>query len=159
MRSIIVAALRHQGFEQANARSYARSSELIWVVWPRKARFSRWFSIEVGALSRELTPDLEYPTYDECHFLCDYAFIGERVPDAAKGTRFDDHRSYFSMALVVDEDRISDTERREAIEFATADLGTLTSTVTTMQAFGAWRATEAPDSFLHVALRRLIVAG
>ncbi len=159
MRSIILAALRHQGFEQTSARSYARSPELIWVVWPRKARFSRWFSIEVGVLSTELTPDLEYPTYDECHFLSDYAFIGERVPEAAKASRFDDHRSYFSMALVVDDDRISDTERREAIEFAAADLGTLTSTVTTVQAFGTWRATEAPDSFLHVALRRLLTAG
>jgi len=159
MRSAILAALRHQGLEQTNARSYARSAELIWVVWPQKARYSRWFSIDVGLLSRELTPDLMHPTYDECHFLCDYAFIGERVPEAAKGSRFDDHRSYFTMALTVDDERISDTQRREAVEFAAADLGTLTATVTSMQAFGPWRATQAPDSFLHVELRRLLTAG
>lgn len=158
MRSAIVSALRRHGFEQARSCLYLRSDELVWVVWPKKGRSIPWFCIDVGLLSRELSPDMEYPTYHECHFLTDYAFIGARVPDAAAGSRYRDHRSYFTRVLTLDDDRIDDDERREAIEFAAADLSAIASSVSTLKSFGPWRTTEAPDSYLHTDLRRLLLA-
>jgi hypothetical protein len=120
MRTAIVSALR---------RLRAGGTELVRAVagaglgdQPRKGRSTPWFSIDVGQLSARMRPDVAYPAYTECHFGTDYAFIGERIPAVAVGSRFDDHRPYLTIALTIDNDRISNSERKEPTQFAAADL-------------------------------------
>jgi hypothetical protein len=59
-------------------------------------------------------------------------FLGNSVPAAAEGTRFNDHRSYFTMAFDLDHGLIPDEERWAAVSFAAHDLANLMNSVKTI---------------------------
>jgi hypothetical protein len=54
--------------------------------------------------------------------MIEYPMLGNAVPPAAAGSRFDDHLSYFTMAFDHKHDLISEDERSTAYAFMARDL-------------------------------------
>jgi hypothetical protein len=150
-------SLRAAHFERDGSAYHRRSDELIWVVEPERRRGEAKWSFRIGCLSRALAPGIESPHDNECHLTSDYVFFGDSVPGGAAGTRFDDHRSYFTMAFDLDHDLISDDERRAAVTFAAEDLAERMSAVKTIGDLCEFlRRKSLVNAFIHRALKELI---
>ncbi len=144
-------------FRRDGSAYHWRSDELVWVVEPERRRGEAKWSFRIGCLSRALEPGKESPRENECHLTSDYVFFGDSVPDAAVGTRFDDHRSYFTMAFDLDHDLISDEERRAAVLFAAQDLAKRMGAAKTIGDIAELlRRKILVNAFVHRDLRALI---
>lgn len=150
-------SLQEAQFRRDGTAYHWRSEQLIWVVEPERHRGEAKWSFRIGCLSRALAPGKESPHDNECHLMSDYVFFGDSVPDAAAGTRFDDHRSYFTMAFDLDHGLISDEERRMAVLFAARDLADRMGAVGTIDDLaGLLRRKELVNAFVSRDLKELM---
>jgi len=154
---LIGESLQAAQFKRDGTAYHWRSEQLIWVVEPERRRGEAKWSLCIGCLSRALEPSEESPHENECHLISEYVYFGESVPEAAVGTRFDDHRSYFTMAFDLDHDLISDEERRAAVLFAARDLAERMGAVRTVDDLaGLLRRKELVNAFVHRDLKELM---
>ena len=118
---------------KGRSRWYARSAELVWVAQLDRYSARPWGLIS-GAVVRAWSPDDGWPQYADAHLFQDYTLYGGGVPAAAMQSRFDDHRSYFTMIMDHTHSLVSDHERLEAVDFMARDVAALFRRVTTLDA-------------------------
>jgi hypothetical protein len=135
IRHLVVTAMDAAGMSRARgARWFVTSDELTWVFeLDRGAAWSRR-AMTVGAAVRAWTGDEAIRRANNGHVVVDYALFGSAVPDEAVGTRFDDHRSYFTMMFDHMHDLVTVDERLRSFEWMAKDLGHLTHEHTTVDA-------------------------
>ena len=76
----------------------------------------------IGIVVREQQPGLTAPRHNDGEVMIEYPMLGDAVPPAAAGSRFDDHLSYFTMAFDHKHGLISEDERSAAYAFMAGDL-------------------------------------
>lgn len=86
------------GIDRARgARWFVMSDEITWIFeMDRGASWSRW-AMTVAAAVRAWLADETGSRAHNGHVIVDYSLLGSGVPPEVTGTRFDDHRSYFTM--------------------------------------------------------------
>jgi len=124
-------ALARQG---RRARWCAESDELVWVFELDRGRAWSPWTMMVGGAVRERLEVEGIPTVADCHAQIEYALMPSGIPDAAIGTRFNDHRSFFTMVFDHKHDLVPDDVRREAFAYMAADLQELPVRLATLHA-------------------------
>jgi hypothetical protein len=71
----------------------------------------------VGIVVREWHAGLDAPRHQDGDVMIQYPMLGDAVPPTAAGSRFDDHRSYFTMVFDHHHDLADEDERRAAFAF------------------------------------------
>jgi hypothetical protein len=123
LRRLVTEAFRVSPFERVAAgRWRARTGELIWVFDLDRGRSWSAWAVMVGVVVREWHPALAAPRHNDGDVMIEYPMLGDAVPRAAAGSRFDDHRSYFTMVFDHRHDLTSEQERRSAFTFMVEDL-------------------------------------
>jgi hypothetical protein len=113
-------------FERVAAgRWQARTEELIWAFDLDRGRSWSAWSVMVGIVVRQWHGGLAVPRHQDGDVVVEYGVLGDAVPPAAAGSRFDDHRSYFTMVFDHRHDLADEDERRAAFAFMAADLARL----------------------------------
>jgi hypothetical protein len=126
IRKLVAEAFRAGPFERVAAgRWQARTEELIWAFDLDRGRSWSAWSVMVGIVVREWHAGLAVPRHDNGDVMVEYAALGDAVPPAAAGSRFDDHRSYFTMVFDHRHDLAGEDERRAAFAFMAGDLARL----------------------------------
>jgi hypothetical protein len=116
------------------SRWHIASRELTWVIeLDRGASWSPW-ALALGCAVRSWRADDDVPRVAGCDVQIDYAMLPSGVPDAALGTRFDDHRSYFTMVFQHAHDLVDDGERIEAFQYCADDVRGLATRLATVAA-------------------------
>jgi hypothetical protein len=119
-------AFRAAPFERVSAgRWQARTEELIWAVELDRGRSWSAWSVMVGIVVREWHAGLVVPRHNDGDVMVEYSALGDAVPPAAAGSRFDDHRSYFTMVFDHRHDLAGEDERRAAFAFMAGNLARL----------------------------------
>ncbi len=126
IRRLAAEAFGAAPFEPVSAgRWQARTEELIWAVdLDRSRSWSAW-SVMVGIVVRERHAGLAVPRHNDGDVMVDYSALGDAVPPTAAGSRFDDHRSYFTMVFDHRHDLAGEDERTAAFAFMAGDLARL----------------------------------
>jgi hypothetical protein len=123
IRRLAAEAFRAAPFERVSAgRWQARTDELIWAVDLDRGRSWSAWSVMAGILVREWHGGLVAPRHNDGDVIVEYSALGDAVPPAAAGSRFDDHRSYFTMVFDHRHDLAGEDERRAAFAFMAGDL-------------------------------------
>ena len=123
VRRLVTEAFRASPFERVAAgRWQARTDELIWAFDLDRGRSWNPWAVMIGIVVRERHPGLAAPRHNDGEVMIEYPMLGDAVPPAAAGSRFDDHQSYFTMAFDHKHDLISADERSAAYAFMTGDL-------------------------------------
>ena len=89
----------------------------------------------------------------------DYVLHDSGVPDAAPQSRFDDHRSYFTMIMDHRHTLVPDLERSQAVDFMARDLATLFRRVATLDALASAVRSGEVGGFVDRRLRQLAHGG
>lgn len=113
------------------------SDDLTWIFeMERGAAWSRWAMTVAAAVRAWMAnePDEAGSRANNGHVIVDYALLGSGVPPEAKGTRFDDHRSYFTMMFDHTHDLVTANERSRAFGYMAKDLGRLAHEYATLGA-------------------------
>lgn len=123
LRRLVTEAFEESPFERVAARRWqARTDELIWAFDLDRGRpWSAW-AVMAGIVVREWHADLAALRHHEGDVMIEYPMLGEAVPPATAGSRFDDHLSYFTMVFDHRHALISEQERRAAFRFMASDL-------------------------------------
>jgi hypothetical protein len=79
----------------------------------------------VGIVVREWHAGLVVPRHNDGDVMVEYSALGDAVPPTAAGSRFDDHRSYFTMVFDHRHDLAGEDERRAAFAFMAGNLARL----------------------------------
>jgi hypothetical protein len=133
IRKLVAEALRAGPFERVAAgRWQARTEELIWTFGLDRGRSWSAWSVMVGIVVREWHAGLAVPRHNDGDVMIDYSLLGGAVPSAAAGSRFDDHRSYFTMVFDHRHDLAGEDERRAAFAFMAGDLARLVAELPTV---------------------------
>jgi hypothetical protein len=74
------------------------------------------------------------PAVRDCHVQIEYALMPLGIPGVAAGTRFSDHRSFFTMVFDHKHDLVADDVRREAFAYMASDLRDLAARLITLRA-------------------------
>ena len=123
VRALVTEAFRASPLERVAARRWqARTDELIWAFDLDRGRSWNPWAVMTGIVVRERHPGLARPRHNEGEVMIEYPMLGDAVPPAAAGSRFDDHLSYFTMAFDHKHDLISADERGAAYAFMAGDL-------------------------------------
>ena len=155
VHAAVVRALEDVGLERkGRSRWYARSAELVWVAQLDRYMAKPW-GLVLGAVVRAWSPDDEWPQYADAHLIQDYTLYGRGVPAAAALSRFDDHRSYFTMVMDHRHSLVSDHERIEAADFMARDVAALFVRVATLDALVALVRTKELGGSVDPRLARL----
>lgn len=135
VRRLAVTAMDAVGMDRARAaRWFAVSDELIWIFeMDRGASWSRW-AMTVAAAVRAWLADEAGSRANNGHVIVDYALLRSGVPPEAAGTRFDDHRSYFTMMFDHTHELVTVDERSRAFDYMARDLGRLSHKYSTLDA-------------------------
>jgi hypothetical protein len=140
------------------ADAWRAAFELIWVVKPERIFRGLTWAIHLGCHIRALDPESQRPRQHECHVQLDYKQFGDAVPDAATGSRFDDHSSYFSSAFDLSYLKITDAARMEAISFAARDMSEQMITVDTVARLAKFISDYQIRGFISRQARELLPA-
>jgi hypothetical protein len=108
----------------------------------------------VGIVVREWHPDLAAPRHNDGDVMVGYPALGDSVPPAAARSRFDDHRSYFTMVFDHRHDLAGEDERRAAFAFMAEDLARLVREVSRVADLRAAAAGLFTGGFVRGRLRR-----
>lgn len=123
IKSFIDEAMKPEGFERlGRSRWLCSSSEILWVIEADRGSSRDPWAVMVGAVVKDWAPHLASPHASDGHFISEYAFLTSAVPEAAEGTRFDDHTSYFTNAFDHDYRGMDLDERRAAMAFMADDI-------------------------------------
>jgi hypothetical protein len=152
------AAFKAAGFKHYSRTYYLQTIELIWVVKPERIFRGLTWAIHLGCHIRALDPESQRPRQHECHVQLDYKQFGDAVPDAATGSRFDDHSSYFSSAFDLSYLKITDAARMEAISFAARDMSEQMITVDTVARLAKFISDYQIRGFISRQARELLPA-
>lgn len=99
---------------------FAIKPNLVWLFELDRESHSSW-AMMVGA--QPIAGDKSLPSHaNECAVYIDYSLLGSHVPDEAIDSRFDDHKSYFTIVFDHRNDLISHGQRDEAHGFMAEDL-------------------------------------
>jgi hypothetical protein len=131
---------------------YAITANLAWLFELDRGSHSSWAMI-VGSQPTER--DKSLPSHaNGCSVYIQYSMLGSRVPDEAVESRFDDHKSYITMAFDQRHDLVSDGERDEAFRFMAEDLRAYAERISTAESLLAAVADRIFDrGFVHRAMR------
>lgn len=88
----------------------------------------------MGATVRFWVGDEAIPRANNSHVVVDHALLGSAVLHDAASTRFDDHRSYFTMLFDHTHDVVTVDERRRSFAWMAKDLDRLTQEHATVDA-------------------------
>jgi hypothetical protein len=86
----------------------------------------------VGIVVREWHAGLAVPRHNDGDVIVEYSALGDAVPPAAARSRFDDHRSYFTMVFDHRHDLAGEDERRAAFAFVAGNLARLVQELPTV---------------------------
>ncbi|MCW2936779.1 MAG: hypothetical protein JWM19_7741 [Actinomycetia bacterium] len=86
----------------------------------------------VGIVVREWHAGLAVPRHSDGDVMVEYSALGDAVPPAAARSRFDDHRSYFTMVFDHSHDLAGEDERRAAFAFMAGNLARLVQELPTV---------------------------
>jgi hypothetical protein len=126
IKRLVAEAFRADPFERVAAgRWQARTEELIWAFDLDRGRSWSAWSVMAGILVREWHAGLAVPGHHDGDVIVEYPVLGDAVPPAAAMSRFDDHRSYFTMVFDHRHDLAGEDERRAAFAFMAGDLARL----------------------------------
>jgi hypothetical protein len=157
VRRLVVKAFAASPFERVAAgRWRADTGELIWVFDLDRGRSWAAWSVMVGVVVREWHPELAALRHNNGDVMIDYSLLGSAVPPAAAGSRFDDHRSYFSMVFDHRHDLVGEEERAEAFAFMASDLAAI---VGRLPAVADLRAAVAAGQFRSGFVCRQLLEG
>lgn len=107
------------------------SDELVWVFeLNRGAAWARWSPI-VGCAVRAWR-ESDPTRVADCDVQVDYALLPLGVPAEAVGSRFDDHRSYFTMVFDHTHDLVADDVRANAFAYMAQDMHDLATRLSTV---------------------------
>ena len=120
-KKIVSATLKEAGFAQHGSRWVFETGELAWIIELEKSRYSDRWNVGVG-VSLGPTGSRIAPTLNACAIQIGYELLPHGVPASAATSRFNDHRSYFSMVLDLGHDLLSDKERADAVQFMATSL-------------------------------------
>ena len=155
VHATVSSALTDVGLDRkGRSRWYSRLAELVWVAELDRTTVRPW-SLVFGAVIRSWSPDIEWPSYPDAHLSQDYALYDSGVPGEAAQSRFDDHRSYFTMIMDHSHTLVSDDERIQAADFMAWDLATLFRRVATLDALASAVRARQIGGFIHPRLRQL----
>jgi hypothetical protein len=133
IRRLAAEAFRAGAFERVAAgRWRARTEELSWAFDLDRGRSWSAWSVMVGIVVREWHVGLAVPRHNDGDVMIDYSLLGDAVPPAAAESRFDDHRSYFTMVFDHRHDLAGEDERRAAFAFMAGDLARLVGELPTV---------------------------
>ncbi|MDR2986906.1 MAG: hypothetical protein LBV34_18920 [Nocardiopsaceae bacterium] len=119
---------------RGRSRWFMSSGELTWVFeLDRGAAWSRWTPM-LGCDVRAWRDDEGVRRVSECATQVEYAQLPLGVPDEALGSRFDDHRSYFTMVFDHTHDLVDDDVRIRAFEYCAEDMRDLATRLSTLAA-------------------------
>jgi hypothetical protein len=154
IKGLIDEAMKPQAFERlGRSRWLCSSSEILWVIEAdRGASWSRW-AVMVGAIVKDWAPDIASPHASDGHVVTDYAHLTSAVPEAAVGTRFDDHASYFSQALDHQYWGMEPGERRAAMVFMAEDIARFCRANATLDDVALLVRSGRVGGFVHRRLR------
>jgi hypothetical protein len=125
-RRLVAEAFRAGPFDRVAAgRWQVRTEELIWAFDLDRGRSWSAWSVMVGIVVRAWHAGLDVPGHRDGDVMIEYPALGDAVPPAAAGSRFDDHRSYFVMVFDHRHDLADEEERRAAFAFMAGDLARL----------------------------------
>jgi hypothetical protein len=154
IRQLAGEALNSQEFERAGtARWYRPTSELIWVFELDRGRSWASWALMIGIIVRAPHRAGEnagngQPHYTDGDLIIGYELLGQGVPPAASASRFNDHKSYFTMIFDHTHDLADEQERRQAFGFMARDLARWSNRLATVESLKA--AIDVGD--LHGAL-------
>ena len=157
VRSLIDDAMKPQGLDRlGRSRWLHESPDLLWVAEAdRGGSWGRW-TVQVGAVVKEWSPDLTRPHASDGHlYQADYANLTSAVPPAAMGTRLDDHASYFTAVFDHVASSMSTEERRSALAFMADDIVALFRSISTLDELAASVTNGKVTGFVHRRLREL----
>ena len=111
------------GIDRARgAQWFVMSDEITWIFeMDRGASWSRW-AMTVAAAVRAWLADETGSRAHNGHVIVDYSLLGSGVPPEVTGTRFDDHRSYFTMMFDHTHELVTVDERSRAFDYMAKDL-------------------------------------
>lgn len=138
------------------SRWFLTSDDLVWVAELDRGSASSPWSLQFGCVVREWLPDASSPGYADCHVSQDYSNHGSIVPPPAASSRFNDHRSYFTLVFDHRHDDITEEERREAFECMAADLAGLFGDTATVEDLAAAVRQETLGGLVHRRVRELV---
>lgn len=100
IRKAVTTSMNAAGFERGRgARWVVASDDLFWIFeLDRGASWSSW-GLVVGVAVRAWRSHDGLPRASEGAVMTDYALLGAGVPPDTSESRFDDHRSYFTMVF------------------------------------------------------------
>jgi len=138
IRKLAGEALSAGPFERVAAGSWRASTEgLVWAFGLDRGRSWSAWSVMVGIVVREWHAGPAVSGHHDGDVMIDYSLLGEAVPPAAAGSRFDDHRSYFTMVFDHRHDLAGEEERRAAFAFMAGDLASLVAELPTVEGLRA----------------------
>ncbi|GAA4716206.1 hypothetical protein [Nocardioides conyzicola] len=109
------------------------TDELLWVFeLDRGASWSRWAPL-VGCAVRAWH-QTDPRRVADCDVVIDYTLMPLGVPPAAVGTRFNDHRSYFTMVFDHTHDLLGPEARLDAFAFMAQEMRNLGAQLSTAEA-------------------------
>jgi hypothetical protein len=154
IKGLVDEAMKPQGFERlGRSRWLCASPEILWVIEAdRGASWSRW-AVMVGAIVKAWAPDVASPHASDGHLVTDYAYLTSAVPEAAVGTRFDDHVSYFSQAFDHQYWGMEVDERRAAMAFMADDIAHFCRANATLDDVALLISSGRVGGFVHRRLR------
>jgi hypothetical protein len=154
IKSLIDEAMKIEGFERlGRSRWLCSSSEVLWVIEADRARSRDPWAVMVGAVVKGWSPDLASPHASDGHLISEYVFLTSAVPEAAEGTRFDDHTSYFTMAFDHNSGGMDLLERRAAMAFMAQDIARFCRHHATLQDLVLLVRSGGPGRMVHRRLR------
>jgi hypothetical protein len=159
IRQLVSEALNSQEFERiGTARWYRPTSELIWVFELDRGRSWASWALMIGIVVRPPHRAGEHadngqPHYNDGDLIIGYELLGQGVPPAATASRFNDHRSYFTMIFDHTHDLADEEERRQAFGFMAHDLARWSNRLTTVEGLKA--AIDVGDFHSALVTRRL----
>lgn len=128
------------------------------MVMPERDRWGPHHRIEIGCVRRSIL-DGATPTYTASEFMISYEALSAAVPSSASGTRFADHRSYFTMAFDFSHEALGPEARAEALQFAVDEIRCFVDANPTAKALGrTLRAEGIEDCLITRALRETLDA-
>jgi hypothetical protein len=143
IRRLASEALNSQEFERVGtARWYRPTSELIWVFELDRGRSWASWALMIGIVVRPPHRAGEHagngqPHYNDGDLIIGYELLGQGVPSAASASRFNDHKSYFTMIFDHTHDLADEEERRQAFGFMPRDLARWSNRLTTAEGLKA----------------------
>jgi hypothetical protein len=125
-----------------------------WPPSPGTDAPSAW-SVMTGIVVRQWHTGLDRPRHHDGDVIVEYRALGDAVPSAAAGPRFDDHLSYCTMVFDHRNDLADEDERRAAFAFMSADLTRLVREVPTLAGLKAAVADGLFRGFIRRQLREV----